>query len=675
MTANLLARETSPYLLQHKDNPVHWMPWGDAAFAAARRADKPILLSIGYAACHWCHVMAHESFEDPDTAALMNANFINVKVDREERPDVDKIYMDALHALGEHGGWPMTMFVAPDGTPFWGGTYFPPEPRYGRPGFKQVLAEIARVWRDERQKVVANTAAIRGALNRSQATSGPIAISAARVADAARIVANAVDPTFGGLKGAPKFPQSAIFAFLWEAHLRHHDPALSAAVVTTLTNMCQGGIYDHLGGGLARYSVDHRWLVPHFEKMLYDNAQLVSLLSRAVVRSRQRLFRQRIDETVSFVLSGMATAGGAFASSYDADSEGHEGKYYVWTRREIDALLGPSAPDFARVYDVTPEGNWEGHSILNRLHYQVDLEDETEQSLARFRAILLAARANRAPPGFDDKVLADWNGLMITALAEAALVCSNPVWLTAARAAFERVTASLWNGSALAHAWRAGQTRGHATADDYANLISASLALHAASGARGDLDWASCLTDTLIAHYWDDSSPGFFFSPADASDLILRPKFAHDDATPNANGNMLSNLVALAALTGESGYHSRAEALLAANAAQAFSNPFAYPGILRGALTLVDPIQAILAGKPGAAAQSLLDTFVQAYGPGAIIGHVTDPAALPPAHPAHAKSAVDGPRLYICRGNTCAAPARTPAEVGDALTMLDLAGS
>ncbi|HKQ95011.1 MAG TPA: thioredoxin domain-containing protein, partial [Aestuariivirgaceae bacterium] len=415
MTANRLANETSPYLLQHRDNPVDWMPWGKEAFDRARSEDRPVLLSIGYAACHWCHVMAHESFEDPETAVLMNAGFVCIKVDREERPDVDKIYMDALHALGEQGGWPLTMFLKPDAAPFWGGTYFPKESKFGRPSFAYVLQEIARIWRDERDKADANGRALANALKQS-----PVASAAELTVDtltgAADALLAAVDGVHGGLAGAPKFPQTSIFEFLWRRHLATGRPDLGQAVIVTLTNLCQGGIYDHLGGGFSRYAVDHRWLVPHFEKMLYDNALLVSLLAHIYKVTREPLFRIRIEETVGWLLTEMR-AGGAFAASYDADSEGEEGKYYVWSETELRSHLDPSVFDlFARVYDVTPDGNWEGHTILNRLRAKTLLTPSEENILSEARQLLRGRRALRSPPGFDDKVLADWNGLAISAL-------------------------------------------------------------------------------------------------------------------------------------------------------------------------------------------------------------------------------------------------------------------
>ena len=415
---NRLCRETSPYLLQHQDNPVHWWAWGPEALAEAKRTGKPILLSVGYAACHWCHVMAHESFEDAETARVMNDLFVNIKVDREERPDVDAIYMAALHELGEQGGWPLTMFLTSDAEPFWGGTYFPKESRYGRPAFAQVLKEIARIYREEQGKVRQNADALKDRLAPKFEEGGPDAIPGdAALADLARRLLQLVDPTHGGIRGAPKFPQVQFFNFLWRAGLRYGLPNPLQAVELTLAHIAQGGIYDHLGGGFARYSVDERWLVPHFEKMLYDNALLLELMTEVWRETKSPLFATRVSETVDWLLREMVTEEGGFASSLDADSEGEEGKFYVWSLAEIEEVLGAcrmrvSSP---KIYDVTPEGNFEGHTILNRIN-SLELRDAaTEARLTLMRKKLLARRASRVRPGFDDKVLADWNGLMIAA--------------------------------------------------------------------------------------------------------------------------------------------------------------------------------------------------------------------------------------------------------------------
>jgi len=672
MPRNELDRETSPYLLQHKDNPVHWMGWGEPAFTRARAENKPILLSVGYAACHWCHVMAHESFEDGATAELMNANFVNIKVDREERPDVDRIYMNALHALGEQGGWPLTMFLTPQAEPFWGGTYFPPESRYGRPGFKHVLSEIARIWKSERRKVHANSSALTAALNPSETPPQSAEITPARLQEAAAAMLRAVDMDLGGLRGAPKFPQAPIFSFLWSIHEHWPSDAIAATVERTLTQICQGGIYDHLGGGMARYSVDAHWLVPHFEKMLYDNAQFVSLLMRCWLRGRNPLFQVRAEETVGFVLREMTTAGGAFAASYDADSEGKEGKFYVWTKSEIDSLLEPKLANlFCSVYGVTAEGNWEGHTILNRSHGLALRDEAIERNLAAARRILFAARSQRIHPGFDDKVLADWNGLMIAALAEAALVFGRGDWKEAAIRAMDRIMALLWRDDRLLHSYRAGQSRHEATAEGYANLIAAARALHTLTGSRHYIDTAEALARALIAHFWDDTTGSLFFSSDRADGLIARTRSVHDDAAPNANGIMLGNFAALHHLTGNRDYLVRAEAIAAVFSATALDNPFVAPSLLKNAVLLSRPVQLVLSGEGG---EELLLAALPDTGLDIIVQKIASPAELAADHPASAKAAAGGPaRLYVCRGQVCAAPAATPGEVGAALELLGLA--
>ena len=431
---NRLAQATSPYLLQHKHNPVDWWTWGPDALAEAKRTKKPILLSVGYAACHWCHVMAHESFEDEATAQVMNELFVNIKVDREERPDIDQIYMNALHILGEQGGWPLTMFLTPQAEPVWGGTYFPKESRFGRPAFVDVLREVARLFREEPGQIEQNRAALLSRLAEKARPAGKVTIGLKELDAAAMQIGNMFDPINGGLRGAPKFPQPAILEMLWRAGLRTNDARFFETVEHSLERMCEGGIYDHLGGGFSRYSVDERWLVPHFEKMLYDNAQLLELLALAYQRSGNALFATRARETVEWLKREMTTKEGAFSASLDADSEGEEGKFYVWSKNEIIELIGPEAGEFfARHYDVTDEGNFEGHNILNRLK-NVPRSEADEARLASLRAILLEARAGRVRPGLDDKVLADWNGLMIAALVNAGIILEEPSWLEMARA-------------------------------------------------------------------------------------------------------------------------------------------------------------------------------------------------------------------------------------------------
>src|SRR6266511_3077017 len=458
---NRLARETSPYLLQHKHNPVDWWPWGTEALAEAKRANKPILLSVGYAACHWCHVMAHESFEDAATAQVMNDLFVNIKVDREERPDIDQIYMSALHHLGEHGGWPLTMFLTPGGEPFWGGTYFPKTARYGKPAFVDLLREVERVFRQEPQSVEQNRSALMERLAASARPEGRVVIAPSDLDRAADQLVRMIDPVNGGMRGAPKFPQPIMLECLWRAAERTNNARYCAAVELTLARICEGGIYDHLGGGFSRYSVDERWLVPHFEKMLYDNALLLELLALAYLRSGNDLFRRRAQETVAWLAHEMTTGEAAFCASLDADSEGEEGKFYVWSLAEVTTALGSDdGAFFAAHYDVTAEGNFEGHNILNRLK-NLPRSREDEQRLTPLREKLLRVREKRVRPGLDDKVLADWNGLMIGALVNAGLAFNEPLWLEMAARACLFVDANLAHGYRRRHdPGRAGAPRG-----------------------------------------------------------------------------------------------------------------------------------------------------------------------------------------------------------------------
>jgi uncharacterized protein len=666
MMRNELDRETSPYLLQHKDNPVHWQPWGSQAFELAARDNKPIALSIGYAACHWCHVMAHESFEDDQTAAVMNQNFVCVKVDREERPDVDKIYMDALHALGEQGGWPLTMFLAPDGSPFWGGTYFPKESRYGRPSFTHVLQEISRIWREERHKVDANASALKEALHLDPAATAGPQLTPEVLEDAASVVLKAIDPIAGGLTGAPKFPQTAIFEFLRRMGLATGNDRHIAAVTVTARNICQGGIYDHLAGGFARYTVDHRWLVPHFEKMLYDNAQLVTWLTRHWQVTRDELFRQRIDETLTWVLADMRAPDGGFASSYDADSEGEEGRYYVWSEAEIDDIVPePDRALFKSVYDVSATGNWEGHNILNRLSHLDLLNPEDERRLAAARQKLLEHRRTRVAPGFDDKVLADWNGLMVAALAEAGLVFDRQDWIGAAEHAFDDVLRLLWDGEVLHHSYRAGKTRNLATADGYAQLIAAALALFEATGQTRYIDRAQNLCAVFVGDYWDDEHGGFYFTSRRTEHLLVRQRYAHDDATPNANGTMMANLARLEALTGQHEYRQRADAIHDAFAGVIRKTPFAFATSLSAFFDLTDLVQVVLIGAPNAT-PGLRKAVLDQPLPARLLIPVTETKTLPHGHPAAGKPA-QGPALFVCRGQTCSLPVTEPDAAREAL--------
>src|SRR4051794_2050703 len=673
MDKNRLGEETSPYLLQHRDNPVHWQAWGPEALAAAKSADKPILLSVGYAACHWCHVMAHESFENPQIAAAMNDKFVNIKVDREERPDLDSIYQNALSLMGEQGGWPLTIFLTPEGEPFWGGTYYPPEPRWGRPGFPQVLDAISAAYRQDRDNVMKNVLALREALKRleqSQPGDGGAPELFDRIAE--RLLRE-VDPLNGGIGHAPKFPQCGVFELLWRAWKRTRREPYREAETRTLTTIAQGGIYDHLGGGFARYATDARWLVPHFEKMLYDNAELTSLLTLVWQDTRDPLYAQRIAETIGWLEREMTHPEGGFYSSLDADSEGEEGKFYVWSEAEIDAVLGNRSALFKGFYDVGAEGNWEGHNIVNRLQNPALADDKIEAELAVCRELLLKAREPRVRPGLDDKILADWNGLMIAALAEAGLAFDRADWIALASRAFAFIREQMTGDDGrLRHSWREGRARHPATVDDYANLSRAALVLHEATGDPAYLAQAKAWVAVLDRHYWDNAGGGYFFAADDTTDLIARAKTASDAAVPAGNGTLVGVLTRLDLLTGNDGYRRRAEAILGAFSGEIGRNFFPLATLINNAELAEKPVQIVLVGEPGDDAfAALRRTVYQVSLPNRVVLAVKPGEALPSGHPAAGKGLVAGrPAAYVCEGPVCSLPLTDPQALTASLADL-----
>ncbi len=667
MTVNRLDGETSPYLRQHKDNPVHWQPWDAEALALARRENKPILLSIGYSACHWCHVMAHESFEDPAIAAVMNELFVNIKVDREERPDLDAIYQTALSLLGQPGGWPLTMFLTPAAEPFWGGTYFPPKGRYGRPGFPEVLRAVHDAFRSAPERVETNRAAILGALDEMARRPGGEPIPLSALDSVARALLAEVDPIQGGIGAAPKFPQPLALELLWRAYHRTGEAAYRDAVVSTLRHICNGGIYDHLGGGFARYATDARWLVPHFEKMLYDNALLVSLLTRLWLDTGEQLFKIRTEETLAWCLREMAAADGGFASAFDADSEGEEGRFYTWDAAEIDRILGPDAPAFRAAYDVRDGGNWEGRTILHRNHPGAAAADEA--AFASHRAKLFEVRARRVPPARDDKVLADWNGLMIAALAEAGAVFDRADWIDAARRAFDFIRERLGDGARLRHSYCAGAVRGQGLLDDYANMARAALALYEARGDDAYLVQARAWVDSVDAFFRDADSGGYFMTPSDGETLIVRSKSTADTAAPAGNATLLAVLVRLHALTAEPLYRDRADALMAAFGVEALRAPLAHCALFNAAEGWHATTQVVIVGAPDdVATRALTRAALHAPALDRVIARIAPGAALPPGHPARNRPAIDGrATAYVCAGQTCSLPITEPDALADAL--------
>ncbi len=673
---NRLAREASPYLLQHKDNPVDWYAWGPEAFEAAARADKPILLSVGYAACHWCHVMAHESFESAEIAALMNELFVNVKVDREERPDIDTIYQTALALMGEQGGWPLTMFLTPRREPFWGGTYFPPDARYGRPGFPQVLQAMSKAYAEDKANVAKNVGALKEGLTKLSANQPGDMITMDQADQIAQRLAREFDPFLGGVGQAPKFPQPSLLKQIWRAWKRTGSEPFEKAVALTMNRMCQGGIYDHLGGGFARYAVDAHWLVPHFEKMLYDNAQLLDLLTWLWQDTEDPLYERRARETVGWLQREMMAERspggepcGGFASSLDADSEGEEGRFYVWQEAEIDALLGADAAVFKQAYAVTPMGNWEGKTILNRSHDHGLAAPAEEARLETLRGKLLEARAERVRPGWDDKVLADWNGLMIAALARAAEAFGEPGWLDLAERAFAFVCAEMTRDGRLRHAWRHGEARHPATLDDYATLCDAALALHEVTGRPEPLAQALAWIEVLDRHYWDGAAGGYFFTADDTEELLVRTKTVFDNATPAGNGVIAGVLARLWHLTGEDRYRQRAEAVIGAFAGEVNRNVFPLSTLINAAELLQEAAQVVILGdRAEAGGAALLAALRRRSQPNLVLQVLGDGESLPSGHPASGKTAVNGSATaYVCRGMTCSLPITDPDELLAAL--------
>jgi len=669
MTENRLASETSPYLLQHAHNPVDWNPWGPDALASAKSQNKPILLSIGYAACHWCHVMAHESFENDGIAAVMNELFVNIKVDREERPDLDAIYMHSLALLGQQGGWPLTMFLTPGGEPFWGGTYFPPESRYGRPGFPDVLRTIHEYWRDKPDDIAQNVATLRGAIANMATSKAGGEISLDVIERAAQRLAQEFDKVNGGIGTAPKFPNPSILELLWRTYKRRGHVDLRNTVLLTLEKMCQGGIYDHLGGGFARYSVDSMWLAPHFEKMLYDNAQLIDLLTWAWQETGNPLFAARVRETIDWTNREMIAEGGGFAATLDADSEGEEGKFYVWSAAQTDTVLGADAALFNEAYDVNPAGNWEGKTILNRSNPVRPFTDREEETLATCRELLLAERDKRIRPGWDDKVLADWNGLMIAAMAEAGAVFDQPDWVATARTAYGFVREHMVRHGRLFHSFRNGLLKHVGTLDDYAGMICASLVLSEITGEAGYLEDAESWTAHLDKHYWDEVGGGYFFTADDAEALIVRTKTASDHATPSGNGMMVAALARLYFMTGNNSYQIKADILVTAFSGEVSENFFPLAAFMNGIETLQCGQQLVIVGdRQDPKSQDLLRTVFASCLPNRILTIIAPDDDLPAAHPASGKTQKGGaPTAYVCVGTTCSLPLTERSDLLGAL--------
>ncbi len=650
---NRLANATSPYLLQHKDNPVDWWPWCAQAFDEARRRDVPVLLSVGYSACHWCHVMAHESFEDAATAADMNTHFVNIKVDREERPDVDAVYMAAVQAMTGQGGWPMTALLTPDGEPFYTGTYFPPSPRHGMPAFRQVLGAVVTAWRERRSELqAAGAEVVRHLADLGPAPAGEITPEV--LDEAAESLAGQYDPQRGGFGGAPKFPPSMCLEFL----LRHaaRTGSLRSLDIASLTceRMARGGLYDQLGGGFARYSVDAAWVVPHFEKMLNDNALLLRVYAHLWRQTGSSLAERVVRETAGFLLGELRTPQGGFASALDADSEGEEGRFYVWTPEQV----GPVA---AELFGVTDEGTFEhGASVLQLL------SDPTDPAVwAAERARLLALREQRVRPGRDDKVVAAWNGLAIAALAESGALLGETAWVAAAAAAAEVLASVHLIEGRLRRTSRDGRVGDSAgVLEDYADVADGLLALASVTSSERWLTLAGVLLDAVLTHFLDDSGD-LYDTADDAEHLLRRPRDATDNATPSGASAAAGALLGYAALTGSARHRQAAEKALAASAGL-LPNHARFAGWAAAVCeaVLAGPAEVAVVGLPGPARDVLEATARRAAAPGAVVA-VGDPDAQDPwAALLAERPAVDGrPAAYVCRAFVCARPVTSPEDL------------
>jgi uncharacterized protein len=667
--ANRLANETSPYLLQHAHNPVDWFPWGEEAFAKARSEDKPILLSVGYSACHWCHVMERESFEDPGIAQLMNEHFVSVKVDREERPDVDQIYMQAVQSMTGHGGWPMTVMLTPEGAPFYGGTYFPPTPRHGLPSFPQLLHAIAEAWRARRGEVLASSQEFAAELNRG----GGLRNSAQLLSDdilfsAFQSISGQFDEAEGGLGGAPKFPQPMIWEFVLRFWKRTGNAFARSMVQTTLTKMARGGMYDQLGGGFHRYSVDGQWLVPHFEKMLYDNAQLASLYLHGWLAFGDDEDRRVCEETLDYLLREMRDVSGGFYSSQDADSEGEEGKFFVWTADEIRSGLGPDAAVALSYWGVDRGPNFEGGKSVLWVP-----GEPAPATIASARGKLYAIRERRAHPGRDDKVLAAWNGLAARAFAEAGAALRRDDYVRAAVANAHFILTRMRDGGGrLLRTWKDGRAKLKGYLEDYAMVAAALVSVYEATLDRQWLEEARRLADDLLRLFWDDSIGGFYDTGSDHERLIVRPRNLFDNAVPSGSSVAIETLLRLKVLTGEAPYEAKALSALRAMADLMSRHPSGFGRFLCAHDFNLGPVVEIAVVAPaGDGREALLREVFARYLPNRVVAGVTDgddkaAAGIPLLE---GRRAVAGhATAFVCRNYACELPATDAATLAQQLS-------
>jgi uncharacterized protein len=666
---NRLIHETSPYLLQHAHNPVDWYPWGNDAFEKAKSENKPILLSIGYSACHWCHVMERESFEDEKIAALMNELFVSIKVDREERPDLDEIYMNAVQMLTGRGGWPMTVFLTPDGKPFYGGTYFPPDDRQGMPGFPRILAGVAQAYRERPQDIDKSVGQILTALQRmAQSTATERKLSQEVIPEGADQIARAYDSENGGLGRAPKFPNVGVYELFLRQFRHSRNQRFLEMVSHTLTKMAEGGIYDHLGGGFHRYSVDEKWLVPHFEKMLYDNAQLVRIYAQLYCLSGNLLFKRVVEETVEYLLREMLHHEGGFYSTQDADSEGEEGKFFVWTPDEVSRIIGDNASAiFCRVYDVTEYGNFEEKNILHPV-LTIDQASKLfrqdsgaiEALLADAKRKLFTVRERRIKPFRDEKIITSWNGLVLSGLAEAIKISPRPAYIEAVNRTVDFIFAKMFRDGHLLHTYKDGTAKHLGYLDDYAFLAIGLLDLYETNFDPVHLERAVQLAETMLREFWDDTSGAFFYTGKSHEQLISRAKPAFDGSIPSGNAMATQLLLRLYYLKGTEDYLKRAENILRSYYDAMESQPFGFAHMLCALdLYLNKPKEIVVVGKrEELATKHLIEKIHSFYLPNKTLQLVGPDELLENTSPLlQGKTQVDGKAtVYVCQNFTCSAP-------------------
>ena len=676
---NRLINETSPYLLQHAHNPVDWHPWSEEAFEKARSENKPILLSIGYSACHWCHVMEHESFENEEIAALMNELFVNIKVDREERPDLDEIYMNAVQMMTGRGGWPMTMFLTPDGKPFYGGTYFPPEDRYNVPGFPKILRGVANAYHNQSRDVQNSVKEILGRLegmSRSAESTEPFEPDV--IIRGAEQLMQAHDPEHGGFGRAPKFPNSGVFELFLRAYRRSKNRRFLDVITLTLTKMAEGGIYDHLGGGFHRYSVDEKWLVPHFEKMLYDNAQLLRIYAQVYRITGEAGFKRVVEETANYILREMLQPEGGFYSTQDADSEGVEGKFFVWSPREVNRILGEQKGEvFCRMYDVSESGNFEDENILHPIltpeqaskYFSVSIADILSL-VAEAKEKLFAEREKRVKPFRDEKLITGWNGLMLSGLADAIEITGNTAYRNAATRSVEFIFSQMLRDGRLLHTYKDGVAKILGYLDDYAFLATGLLDLFEATFDRTLFTRAKELTDIMLSEFWDENDGAFFYTGKSHERLISRAKPAFDGSIPSGNSTAAQLLLRLYHYTGNEDFLKKAETILRSYRDAMAAQPFGLAHML-GALDfyLEKPREIVIVGEPDdSASTELLKAVHSTYLPNKTLQLVKPEEPLDNIAPAlQGKGQVNGkPTAYVCHNFTCSAP----LDNGEALARL-----